>query len=388
MSQVAPEPPSNVRSPHAGAGLVNNKDIVSLLSPGLKAVLDMEPDNLGSVRYSGNIVGWSENRFIAWQMRIDPKMPWRIVHDEESVLRFLANGQACAINTVVTDWHIRGTQRIVYMSWPSELRLQLVRQDPRADLEAPCTIVMSSGSTVEGTLLQLSLHGCRLHAPGCDADDLPVTCSFRLPNGFPIEGLACERRHTFASEDTVVFGCKTDGAGLTPAAQNAIDYFVMMSMSFSKLDTVSDQRVLLLGESIACEPALVEWFTAQGLSLVGCATAIELFARLQSTGARMVFLDADLQDPTSVEIARILQQSEGFADARVVFYGGDPASVPAKADQSGVAYLAELDAKSDALLEIVNALKDESEANPPEADADLAEATTEPESPPEAPSEE
>ncbi len=373
MSHVSPSADNLSAEPSAQPNLFDNKEILSVLAPGLSAVLDMQPDDPGSVRYTGTIVGWQEKAFIAWQTRIDPKKPWRIVHDEESVLRFLACGRACAVHTLVTDWHARGNQRIVYLAWPSKLQLHVVRQDSRVELQTPCNVTLRSGAKADGTLVQLGLGGCRIHVPDCQSSDSPVSVSFRLPNGFAITELVCENRHAFAAQDAIVFGCKTDVSGLSAEGQSAIYFFVSTSQAYVPLATEMVGRVLMLGGSNPVDPDVLNWFNAQGLKLVEAATVIDFYAHLQSGGANALLLNGELEHPTASDIVRTLRASEGYAQTPVVVFGGAADAV----DGANLIHMPTLNVENEDFLKLMQPAELNATVQPDED----AERTVEPEEP-------
>jgi len=334
---------------------LGSKDIERYLSVGLVSIVDMQPHDLASERYDGMIIGWRPKSFIIWQTRVDPKRPWRIVHDDLSVLRFFFDGHACAIKTYLLDWQARGNSRIVYLAWPEEVRYRIVRKQRRIETELYCEVTLASGETLWGTLMQLDGSGCRIFLPVEDVKDKPLNASFALPNGIQITDLPIVVRHATPSNDGVIFGCESNTASLSPRKRSALQYFVETTIALQGTQKEATRAAIFLSKKGEEHEDLVSALRAERLDAAVVHSVIECFGWLQTRGAGAVFIDGGVEELSAIEVARIIQDSDGFKSTPLYICGGNESELKAAAESSGANYLPSLDCTPE-LVEMITGI--------------------------------
>ncbi len=362
LAQDAAEIAKSIKAGGSSGIALGTNDIEGFLSLQLVSILDMQPDDPRAERYEGRIVGWRRNSMIVWQTDLDPKKRWRIANDCESVLRFFSDGRAFALKTHVYDWHVHGSQRFVFMTWPRESKYRVLRQFKRVSTELLCETQTKMKDTLWGTLLQLSETGARVSLPINNAADVPARISFELPNRSAIESLSCTVKHASRIDGGIVFGCTTKTEELPIEQRFAILDFITLRLCMRSPYREAEATVVVLDQNPDQHDDLVRAVQDRLGRIVVLQNVFSCFAWLHAQGSVAIYINADHRSMVPEEIVQVIRRSPYLGSVPVYLFGGVASEGAARAESCGAKYLPKLEPTSEGVENVMLHIKPDGSA--------------------------
>lgn len=288
-----------------------------LLQVGTPAFVNIK----GRGRYRTALRGWREGQEVILDCPVFEGLPLALMKNETCVVRFIAEGNACAFRANVLG---KATREVPCfpVTWPEEAEVVQVRQVERVDLAAPCVVKPEGDEEVEGRVCDLSASGCKLYARTCFRVATPLTLSFSLPNGTPVDQARVIVRRVHASGRGSLLGCEFQE--LAEGTRDSIELFIADVVNARRKQERDALRVLIVRQRCQRVAALVEILNQRGCATVVAEGAVDGFHQFQTTMPHVVLITDDQEELPPLDICRALKRARKQEDFVVLICGNQP----------------------------------------------------------------
>jgi CheY-like chemotaxis protein len=314
------------------------EEIEQHLEVGRPAILQYESGDPENDRFRTVLRGWRRGDYLLIEYAADADLR----KGQGCVLRFLAEGKACAFDSTIVDFGSGQFYPFIRISWPSAINYVSVRKHERIPVQVPCKVTMESGEA-EGEILDLSSGGCRLYMQERLERGAELKLHFTLPDGSRIHDLAATVQNQAERHSGALMGCKfSDAAG---KLTNDIAIYVSTTLERMRAGDYQDHnRVIVIDHNPEGLTALQEQLQSMGIEVVPAPSLVDGVFRIRLSIPSAVLVNQELPELSGCEVCRILKGTPRFESLPVLVYGGnDPALEEKVTGAKGSAYFPSLD---------------------------------------------
>lgn len=278
----------------------------------------------GRGRYRTAVRGWREGQEVILDCPVFENLPLALMRNEICVVRFIAEGNACAFQTAVLGKPTRELPCFP-VAWPEEVETVQVRRHERVDVAAPCTVTAQDAAEVLGRVCDLSQSGCKLYAHACFPVSAVLTLSFTLPNGVRLDQVQAIVRRVHASGRGSLLGCEFQE--LPEGLREGIELFVadvVNTRRKSLYDEGDGLRVLIVRQRCQRATALAEVLNRLGCTTVVAEGAVDGFHQFQRNTPHIVLITDDQEELAPLDICRAMKHARKEDNLIVMVCGNKP----------------------------------------------------------------
>lgn len=290
------------------------------LAVGRAVIMCALEDNDERGRVRGFIRGWQRGAYILLDIP-DVKgstFPFRV--NVTCVLRFIADGDACACSTAILDLGSGSHFSYLRVYWPHSIESIRVRRHGRAPVTCPCTVRLAEGHEIEGELQDISAGGCRVVLGVSLPKETPITLAFNLPDGSAIRDVQA----TVASSSQVGGGFAHGIQFVDPdeSTLNDIEFFVASTLARLRGVEHEQARVLVITQDARNAGDLKLSLKDRNYDVTLAVGVVDGFFSLRLARPAMLVVALATEGMGSADICRYVRETRQFADLPVVVYGG------------------------------------------------------------------
>ncbi len=271
-------------------------------------------------RVRGFIRGWQRGAYVLLDIPDVKGSSFPFRAGASCVLRFIADGDACACATSILDLGSGSHFSYIRVQWPLQLESIRVRRHGRAPVACPCTITLADAREVHGELQDISAGGCRMLISGSLPKETHLTLSFELPDGSVVRSLPA----TVASAVSVGNG---NALGLQFADPdesivNDIEFFVASTLSRLRGGMQEQPKILVITQNGRKATDLKLMLKDRNYDVTLAIGVVDGFFSLRlARPAALVVALAD-EGMASADICRYVRETRQFTELPLVVYGG------------------------------------------------------------------
>ena len=298
------------------------QDFEPYLQVGCPIAFHSDPFVKDAPRYTSVIRGWRRLSYVLVDRpRIGPHFA-AIRENQPCVIRFVRDGKACAFDSLVLDWETRAHNAYCRVEWPREFKVVVFRQFERVKIESPCSLFVGGGED-SGTVVDLSIGGCRI----CTKASVPVNTAFSLslvlPDGCPVERVACEVRNVLPVGEMFYLGCEFKEGQI--GVENNVAFYIATVLERTGVRSAHAETILLFDSQPGLAREIRRILQGRGYETFISTDIVDTFARLHFMPPGALLINATLGELDGLPVARIIRKSHGFETLPIFLYnGGDP----------------------------------------------------------------
>ena len=265
------------------------------------------------------------------------RQPALLQEQQDCTIRFVHEGNACAIVSKVIDCDKRKKNPYVRIFWPGKVKFVSFRMHERIRLQLDAVVLRSNGvETATDQSLDLSLGGCRIRSPkGADSNST-VTISAALPDGTILSGIEAAVREVQETGTGWVLGCQFE-----PNQQHVeidVAFFVtstLLRQRISNPDAAHGARVLILDDREKLRRALRKELEGAGFEVILATNVVDGIYRMRMAPPEAVFVCQSLAQMPGLELCRLVSSIEEHDTPPIYLYGGDGQDLEEAAAEAG-----------------------------------------------------
>jgi len=334
------------------------RNVEHYLAVGTLVILNIED----RARYRTVLRGWQPGQYLILDSPMIGEGPVFLRRGQPCVLRFVAQGAACGISSIVVE---RASIEVplLRIRWPEQIEVVRVRRHERIELMLPCRIICEDDAEMVGELSDLSVGGCKIYSKTTLPENSLVRLSFVLPDGSAIERAKVEVRSIAKVGRGGLHGCRF--LGDDDRVSNDIEFFVSATLQRLRAPGNVSQRALILGPSSSIEiDGLRDALEEAGCGVTTASGAVNGFFRVRMMPPSVVVVSEDLGEITGSAFCRVLKNTPAFRSLPVFVYGGDVTSARQAALAAGAAgYLPDIHDVEAVAQELMRHLSSQREAS-------------------------
>jgi CheY-like chemotaxis protein len=217
--------------------------------------------------------------------------------------------------------------RLVIVSWPSEVERVRVRRHERVTVAVPCVIELPDGSQADAKIVDLSAGGCATDSRAVVEEGIRVSISFLLTSsGFRADRLSAVVRSS-RRDRRGEYRYGLQFINVDDATRGGIDMFVTRELVRQRSGGSTRSCVVVVsGNPLDLQSAQVA-FAGQDWEVVGATGVLDLGFVVGTHQVRAVLIAAEQGGMGAFDICRVLRQSPSTAELPVVIYGGEEDAV-------------------------------------------------------------
>ena len=314
--------------------MAQDKNVVNYLAVGTVAMIHTRVVAKGSTRYRTVIRGWrkpthilldrpktSNDRYVALEV------------GKPCVVRYLAEGTACAFGCNVEGWDKHRHNPYLRVSWPQAMERVAFRKFERVKVELPCTLVAGEDE-ISGVLCDLSLGGFGLTCAREVEKDSTISVSLALPGVTKLQDVQAIVRVSRATGESVFVGCEFS-PGQVHVENDIAAYVSIVLRSSGKVQDREGGPILVVEDDEKMSQRLKRNLERHDRKSVLTNNTIDAAHRLRTTSLDAILLSATLRDLPGADLCRIIKANKDFAKLPVFVYGGEAPDIEEKAKNAG-----------------------------------------------------
>jgi CheY-like chemotaxis protein len=251
-------------------------------------------------------------------------------------VRYLQDGQACAIDTRIIDWDTRRHSPYLRTTWPDEVQYVSFRKFERIRLQMFCTVLWPGNVTTTEEIRDLSIGGCGVQATRPSEEGDVLMLSFELADGTHIQGISAVVRNVRDANGRYFLGCEfEDGQDY---AESNIAFYVTSTLERRNAASGSErpmQRVLIVDSDIDTAIRLKQNFEQQGCEAVLAHNTVDAMYRLRMSPPAAMIISEELHDLSGAAVCGIIKRNADFEALPVYVYGGHDEGLADLAKRAG-----------------------------------------------------
>ena len=314
--------------------MAQSRDIEKYLAVGTVVMFHTSSAQKGGARYRTAIRGWHNPSHILLDRPKISKDRFVVLQENQAcVVRYLAEGTACAFNCSVRSWDHRKYHACLRVTWPNEIECVAFRKFERVKVTLPCLLTVGEDE-VAGELRDLSLGGCGFTCAREVEKDATVSLSVTLPGVAELQGIQAVVRASRTTGQGALVGCEFT-PGQAHAEYDIASYVSAVLGSSGRGEGLRNGPILVVENDEKMSQRLKENLKRRGYGTVLTSNTIDAAHRLRTASPDAVLLSATLSDLPGVDLCRVIKTNKVFAELPVFVYGGEGADTEAKAKAAG-----------------------------------------------------
>jgi c-di-GMP-binding flagellar brake protein YcgR/CheY-like chemotaxis protein len=306
-----------------------------LLSVGCPVIVDPSVRALESQRFPAYVRGWQDGEYILFDTPVDRAKVDLLQQGAMCVMRFMAEGQACAFSSTVLDRGSGAYFAFFRVRWPQQFQAVAVRKHSRLSLELPCT-VHGGDADAEATILDLSMGGVGIRMPaGVPCPDA-FHVTFALPDGAVMNRVAAVRCSQRNEASATVYGCAFES--ITDLQRADLEFFLATATGQLRREGEGGPWVLVIDPNPSWSALLKGPLRTRDIRVVTALNGVHGCARLAQTVPLAVLVAAAQDGCSGLDVVRVLARTLQAAECPLFLYGSDgsnAADFEARAREAG-----------------------------------------------------
>ncbi len=311
--------------------------IEDVLYVGQRVFFYPEPHKKDSKCFDGVIRGWQRDSYVLLELRQEAQRTLVFREASPCSIRFLKDGQACAIDSYVLTSQVLARRPTVRAAWTDSLRVASLRKFERIDVSIECT-VHEEGMPVPGEVRDISLGGLCIHSLCSSPVGAVIECSFHLPDGQEINQVPLiVRNNRRDAQGGAVLGCAFQDANGEDA--KAVGFYITTTMLRFR-----GNGGVLTALAVDDESAELRGLRSS-LNQLGCRLEVignlmDGLFRARLIAPTFILLRYHWEHFTTVDICRLIRTSRALSTTPIFVYGGPGHQVEQELQAAGAtAYL-------------------------------------------------
>ncbi len=291
------------------------------LSVGTSVLLQAADQTNEHDRVKATIRGWQRGLYVILDIPNvkDPTFPFR--RGECCVLRYLAEGDACACQTEIQDLGSGSHFSYIRVRWPNEVVRVRVRKHWRVAVNVPCAITKEDASEHSSEMKDISAGGCKLALEDSVlSKDSVVTLAFTLPDGSAINNLKAVVTSHIAQPFGATYGCQFVDPDVT--AVNDIEFFVATTLARLRISAHATPRILIIDNDAANANNLKLALKDRDYDLTAAAGVVDGFFALRLAPPALLLVGMRQDGLTATELCHAVRATRQFKELPIFVYGG------------------------------------------------------------------
>jgi c-di-GMP-binding flagellar brake protein YcgR len=332
-----------------GHMLIEATEIASFLEVGNTGTFHTGPAAKEALKFRTAFRGWREGNHILLDRPRSSDGKMALLKEKlPCVIRFLSEGRACAMNSIVLDWDSRSDQPAMRIAWPKSIHYVGLRRTERVNVNIKCTVDWGNNLPTLETISDMSAGGCGVRCKRKTELGQALELGFELPGGQVMHGIRTEVRHIRETDNDFILGVSFLSG--QPQVENEIRYFVNQLLGVatasgngaaataSPADAASSQAVpaSMMAASFKPNPRRILIFEndekmrgrfKRNFDRIECESffpkdALDGLGGLRMAAPGAIVIRQDYGTVSGMEIAHIIRSVPDFATIPLYVYGG------------------------------------------------------------------
>lgn len=307
------------------------------LEVGRPAVLHIRSRRGAEISSRMIIRGWQRGSYILLDLPGDSGLDIGPRPGDACALRFLADGDACRLDSTLLDLGSGRHFSYVRIAWPEKIFLTRVRRHQRVHVQIPCTVRLKDGESFDGEIQDISEGGCRVRLDRPFSERTTIELRFRL---------ARETENVVTAEVCAInpfpgggwLGCKF--VDLSPELRYDIEFYVASIAARSRLDTSPRSGVLIISPNPEEVSPLKQALVALNQSVTVSPTLVDGFFWLRAASPAVVLLSANPKPFAVLDVIGAIRESRAAHSVPIVVFGGSATGQNAAREAGAANYFA------------------------------------------------
>jgi len=318
-----------------GMNTQQDPDVERYLAVGRQMVFQADPHNKFSPRFLTVLRGWRRPDYLLVDRPMIKGRQALLREGQECVLRYVAGGRACAIDSMVMDWDTRPHNSYCRIQWPRQLSVVQFRRSERFAANLPCTVAAGE-LEYEAEIADISANGCCLNSPAAAELKEQLRLTFRLPDGTPVDEVVSEVKTNRLVKGRYVLGCEFLEGQAT--VENDIAFYIVNCLGRGQMATLSNSskpRVLIISENPGNTTPLKLLLENEGAEVVISAYTVEGLYRMRVINPLAVVVDQGQSDLAGIQTAHMLRATRGMENLAIFLINAGP-TIMQTAEETGI----------------------------------------------------
>lgn len=313
--------------------------LVRRLDVGAVAVLETNPHSGNPSHIRTHIRGWLQDKYVLVD-RAPATAGMLFRPGQVCALRFIKDGVVHAFYAPIFDKYKDKTDRVLALKWPRRVSCLQLRRHERVHASFPCMAMTADGSSVRGTIEDLSIGGGCLHTSHSFELGAALEITFVLPTGEVIEEVPVTIQNRSLADDSGGhrFGCQF--LEIPPEDSTAIEIFVARTLG-ERRDRTGPGPILALAEANVDLAPLHLLAQQEHCDVVTAANFADLCFLTRVHSPCAVFIHAQQPEISPPDMCRVLRKVLPSDFACLVVFGGD-GHLASQAVSGGFFYMKEI----------------------------------------------
>lgn len=314
------------------------KDIERFLSVGNSIMFHTDSNRKDGPRYKTVIRGWRKLDHILLDRPKAPNGAFAALNEGQNcVMRFLAEGRACAFDSYVLNWDAIRQHPYMRIRWPKSVQYVNFRRFERLKLQVVCSVQWADSSSSQEEIRDLSIGGCGVQSAHVCSEGEVMLLTFSLPDGSHIEELKTQVCNVRPVGEQYLLGCRfVEGQEYVT---NDIAFFVTSTLDRQRIFMAEErpaQRILIVDDNETVGARLKRGFEQRGYEALLAANVVDGMCRLRMSSPIAVLVSETMKDLAGLEICRIIRRVEDFQKTLLYLYGGQESWLADRAKEMGI----------------------------------------------------